>query len=248
MSGLYEHSDYQAALDYFNNSRCSWNKFTSVQMKVSKNKCPICECALDDPISRLTSKGKISYLTATVDHYRPKKFYRFLKCTHQNYLLMCSECNNIYKGYEFPLYNSTDRAKSYEEIQSEQALIVNPIHDDLLALFILVFKRSGRGKNILELKPKPHISTGYLYEKAVETIKLFGLGDCDVNRHPNDNIYHCRIEVLESHFGLFYQFAKSLKIGDRRTAMLELEAYGDIFKRYGFFDFLKHPDNFEVNI
>jgi hypothetical protein len=77
---------------------------------------------------------------------------------------------------------------------------------------------------------------------------LFGLGDCEVNRHANDNIYNCRISILESHFGVFYEFAKALKTGNRQRASKQFKDHKELFQSYGFFDFLKKSENFEVHI
>ena len=238
MSALYEHDDYQNALDQFNNSSCKWSFFVDVQLQVAKDKCPICECSLDNSITRLSNGGNSLSIEATIDHYRPQKYYPFLKCEHKNYLLMCSECNNIYKGSQFPLHHSSSiRAIDKTKLVDEKPLIVNPIYDDLLELFILIFRRTSSGKNVLELKPKE--TTGYLYEKALETIKLFGLGNCEIYRHPNENVYNCRIRILETHFGVFYEFAKALMNGDKRKAFLVLKNNKNLFESYGFLEFLK---------
>jgi hypothetical protein len=244
MSALYGHDEYQDALDIFNASSCKWSSFINVHTKVSKNKCPICESPLDGSATRISNSGNALTIHATIDHYRPQKHYNFLKCNHKNYLLMCSECNNIYKGSEFPLHTSTPtRATNKDEIESEKPLIVNPIHDDLLELFVLVFKRSAAGGVLLELKPKA--STGYLYKKALETIKLFGLGDCETNRHSNNNVHSCRISILQSHYNIFYTFAKALKDGDKFKASLELKTKRGRFENYGFFEFIK-KNQFEI--
>jgi len=209
MSALYEHSDYQDALNTFNTSHCKWSSFTNVHMKISKNRCPICEYLFEEnsEIRRENKHGE-NLIVPTIDHYRPKKeaLYPFLKCDHENYLLMCFECNSSYKKSKFPLYNSTTRATNQNELIDEKPLIVNPITDDVYELFTLVFKRTSSGRKVLELKPKE--SSGYLHHKAVETIKVFGLGNCEVYRHTDDNIHNCRIEILVSHFGSFYNFAK----------------------------------------
>lgn len=237
MSTLYEHDDYQKVVNRFNDSHCKWSLFEAIHVSISQGRCPICECQLDGTVTR-PSKNGITTITATVDHYRPQHHYSFLKCEPTNYLLMCSECNNIYKGSEFPLHPSTrTRGVCLTTVANEKPLIVNPIIDNLLALFTLVFKRSSSGKNVLELKPKA--STGYLYEQAMETIKLFGLGDCEVNRHRNENVFSCRIRLLEAHFGVFHTLAKALKQGDRQTAGLALQENKNTFDQYGFFIFLK---------
>jgi hypothetical protein len=55
---------------------------------------------------------------------------------------------------------------------------------------------------------KPKEKSGYLYDKALETIKVFGLGNCEIYKHRDEMIHNCRIEVLVSYFGQFYNFAK----------------------------------------
>jgi hypothetical protein len=243
MSALYEHDDYETALERFDTSDCKWSSFVDVHMKVSQNRCPICESPLDGSVTRLSNSGNIVTIDATVDHYRPQNHYSFLKCNHKNYLLMCSECNNIYKGSQFPLHSSTPtRATNEDEVKDEKPLIINPINDDLLELFILVFKRSGE-ELLLELKPR--VTTGYLYEKAVETIRLFGLGNCEINRHQNDNVYGCRISILQSHFGVFYTFAKALNEGNQTKAMLEFRNNKERFESYGFYKFIRRKQ-FEI--
>ena len=209
MSALYEHSEYQDALDIFNSSSCKWSLFIDVNMKVSKNRCPICEYFFDEnsQISRDDKNGK-NLIVPTIDHYRPKKdgLYPFLKCDHTNYLLMCFECNSSYKKSNFPLFNSTTRATNINELVEEQPLIVNPIIDDVYELFTLVFKQTNSGRKVLELRPRE--KSGYLYDKALETIKVFGLGNCEKYKHSVETIHNCRIAVLVSHFGQFYNFAK----------------------------------------
>jgi len=69
MSTLYEHDDYETALDSFHTSNCKWSSFVDVHIKVSKNRCPICESPLDGSITRLSNSGNIVIIDATVDHY-----------------------------------------------------------------------------------------------------------------------------------------------------------------------------------
>ena len=142
MSSLYEHDDYQDSLDKFNISSCKWSSFITVHLKVSSNRCPICEYLFDENSEiRRDNKNGDNLLIPTIDHYRPKKagLYPFLKCDHTNYLLMCFECNSSYKKSKFPLYNSKTRATNKNELVNEKPLIVNPITDDVYELFILVF-------------------------------------------------------------------------------------------------------------
>ena len=120
----------------------------------------------------------------------------------------------MYKKSDFPLYPYGAIRWSEENSVEENPLIVNPIVDNVFELFDLVFKLSSSGKKVLELKPKSSLlETEYLYLKAVATIKLFGLGDCEVNRHENENVHNCRIELLEKNFDRFHELAKARKIG-----------------------------------
>ena len=240
MSSLYEHKDYQEALNNFNISNCKWNSFVDIHLKIANNRCPICEYSFEDVEIKRTNKNDENLLIATIDHYRPQKYYPFLKCEHKNYLLMCFECNSSYKKSKFPIYNSTIRATHQDRLEEEQVLITNPINDDIYELFILVFKQSDK---ILELKPK--VSSGYLRDKAIETIKVFGLGNCEEYRHKNDDIHHCRIRILKRYFTVFYKFAKALNDRNRIQANLEFKNNQEMFKSYGFFEFLKRQQ-FEI--
>jgi hypothetical protein len=149
--------------------------------------------------------------TPTIDHYRPKDegLYPFLKYHHQNYILMCTDCNNAYKGNLFPLYNNGIRATTVETLGTEKPLIVNPIDDDLLSLFIVIFTQTQSGKKVLELIPKEN--SGYLHQKAEETIKVFSLGNCDINTHSNPNVHNGRIKVLNDHYNKLHTFAVAYK-------------------------------------
>ena len=236
MSKLYTHADYNLALSEFN-ARKKWSIFKDVQLKVSKNKCPICECNLNNTLTRKTNNGTLITIKATIDHYRPKdqSLYPFLKFDHNNYLLMCSECNNAYKENKFPLHASTPvRANSIDLLSSEKPLIVNPILDDLLPLFTLVFKYTPSGKKVLELKPKA--DEGYLHEQAKETIKVFSLGDCELNEHKSLNIKVCRINLLNDHFKKFYGFIEALANKDEEKALFEFKKYK--LDNYGFTKFI----------
>jgi len=249
MTSLCQHKYYKSALKDFNSSPCRWNLFKKAHIEVAKGRCPICECILDETVTRTTNSGKEKKIEPTIDHYRPQQYYSFLKCNHKNYILMCSECNIEYKRSNFPLHNSTPkRAINESEIENEKPLITNPIYDNVLNLFILVFRQSSSGKRVLELEPKE--SKGYLNEKAIETIKLFGLGDCDNNRHHNDNIHRCRLEILESHFGVFYEVAKAFRIKDKNRqgrVLTSLKTNINTCKKYGFLNFLM-KNQFDIRL
>jgi len=221
MSSLYQHPNYQVTLENFeeqvNNGECiytAWGLFKSIHIDITKNRCPICECLLDGSVNRITNSGSTN-VKATIDHYRPQEYYPFLKCDDKNYILMCSECNTEYKKSKFPLFPLNSARWSEEQFIDEKPLIVNPIIDNLLEIFDLVFIPKGSGKGILELRPKEGLieKDDYLYAKAIETIKVFGLGDCEETRHENDNIHSCRIRLLQIHYDKFYALAKARKIG-----------------------------------
>lgn len=221
MSSLHIDLDYYNVLNTFNSQKNSsdcihldWGLFKNIQLKISKNKCPICEYDFSSSIHRPSSNGTIKIIP-TIDHFRPKdpNLYPLLKCDDKNYLLMCSECNNSYKGNTFPLHSSTPNrdilSKSISNSIIEKPLIVNPIYDNLLDLFILSFIQNSNGKKLLALKPKEN--NGYFYEKAKETIKVFGLGNCEVSTHSNQNVHNCRVTILEYNYEKFIEFAQAAK-------------------------------------
>ena len=231
MINLHSDPDYQIALTAFlqrgitdcdHTTNSGWNIFKDSHLKIAKNKCPICECPFDNSITRISNNG-ITTLTPTMDHYRPKNtnFYPLLKCDHKNYLIMCSDCNNVFKNSEFPLHSSTPNRETTltdTSLFTEKPLITNPIYDDVLDLFILNFKQSITGRKILELTPKyEKADNDYLYEKAIETIKLFKLADCiNINLANTET---CRIDLLSRHFNTFYDFIVELENKDIKKAM-----------------------------
>ena len=245
MSSLYEHIDYPKALEAFNASNCKWNKFKDIHMKITKNKCPICEYLFNqcDEISRLDKHGN-NLCIPTIDHYRPEDYYYFLKCNHKNYILMCFECNSSYKKSKFPLYPTSDIRWTKENFIEEKPLIINPILDNPLKFFDLVFRLSSRNKKVLELKPKVSLlETDYLYLKAVETIKLFGLGGCEESRHETESIDNYRVELLGNHFDRFYALAKARQVGMDEFLVVLRENPEN--KEYGFTKFIA-KEQFEI--
>jgi hypothetical protein len=240
MSTLYAHGEYQIGLSQFNGCTREnrWSKFKSVHLKITKYKCPICECSLAHNTlqERDSNNGKVE-INATIDHYRPKDstLYPFLKYCDQNYILMCSDCNNAYKGNLFPLYGlNSPRATCTNTLSIERPLIVNPISDNLLSLFTLVFRYTPSGKKVLELKPKE--DNGYLNQKAKETIKTFSLGDCEINIHESPNVQNCRIDLLSTHYVKFIGFIKALAEQDMTKALMEYKKYK--LEDYGFIKFI----------
>jgi hypothetical protein len=241
MSQLYSHGDYPAALRRFVHSAHDrrWSKFKDVHLKVAKYKCPICECSLKhSSLLERDANGGVTQLKATMDHYRPKdnSLYPFLIYEHTNYILMCLDCNSAYKGNLFPLHSSTpNRAVTVADISTEKSLIVNPITDELLALFTLVFRYTQSGKKVLELIASN--DDAYLKEKAETTIKIFSLGDCEINLNHNANVQTCRVNLLSDHFKKFHGFIEAIKNKNLYKALEEKNKYK--LEEYGFYKFIK---------
>lgn len=249
MSNLYSEPSYSVALAAFNATR-NWSVFKNVHMTVSKGKCPICECALDGSVTRISNNNASTTLTATIDHYRPKDplFYPNLQFDHENYILMCSDCNNAYKGNKFPLHPSTSvrntSALRTSQITDENPLIVNPIFDNLSDLFRIVLKYTASGKKVLELEAKSN--DPYLKAKAEETIRVFSLGNCEAlsHSHSSINVQNCRISLLNHHFTKFYTIASIMR-GRSLPNLTEVEqrqVFVEIrdlkLKHYGFYEFI----------
>lgn len=262
MRSLYNHPDYTIALANFDNSNCKWTKFKNIHLKVSKYKCPICECNLNNTEEGIEQNGR--FMKFSIDHYRPQEYYPNLKCDDKNYLLMCTDCNGCYKGNLFPVDISSnsngDLSLSINEnIRNEKPLIINPVYDDLLELFILVFRLTPSGKKVLELRPKE--TTGYLYEKAKETIRLFSLGNCEVDIHTSISVQNCRIKLLHDHFNKFVKFAKMFLNEEFSNAIMNKDGetiynnneFKEVFldmkakklNKYGFYNFIKEKQ-FEI--
>jgi len=231
MRSYFTHKDYIYIVDKFNTSfdedklNCDdyWYIFTDLQKKISNNKCPICEVEL--------SKHPNKPNTATLDHFRPKaeNMYPHLKCTPTNYILMCSLCNSTYKKDKFPMLG-------------EKPLLFNPTEEDPLDFFELVFRYSDRG-GILELKRRNDIPKDSDKYKICETmIKIFGLGYCYKDIHPNDNpnkeVKECRIDILTEHYTTFIELAKARS--DKKSLALFFKNKNRInkLKKYGFFRFI----------
>lgn len=245
MRGLHKHPYYPYILSQFNQSfstdctHISWKIFKDLHLSVTKNRCPICECILDGSETRASNSGTMT-ISPTIDHFRPKasNLYPLLKCDDKNYLLMCKDCNEAYKGNLFPLYNNQVRdttSTKTQNITTEKPLIANPIYDDLLELFILVFTYTSNSKKVLELKPKHE--SGYLYEKAKETIKVFNLGNYDVNKHHNKNVQNFRTILFHNHYSKFYEFVEALNSKNMQKAYRLKNLHN--LENYGFYTFIQ---------
>ena len=236
MTGLRNSAEYASALRKFQETDCHHNKFKEVHTTKTKNRCPFCECLLDGSITRNSNNG-MTVLSATIDHYRPIEYYNYLKCEHTNYLLMCSDCNNVLKKSLFPLFNDQLRANNISELSSENQLIVNPIDDNIFKLFTLHFILSASNKNIVELAINSKLTpNSYLYEKAKRTIEIFKLGNCS-NFNNSNNIESCRIDIFETHFNVLYEFANARKKKTKNFKQL-LEKNLSIYGNNGFVKFI----------
>jgi len=237
MHSYFTHKAYPCMVKKFKNSfdeeklDCDdyWFTFTDLQKKISNNKCPICEVELNEFPNKINS--------ATLDHFKPKDQdkYPHLKCEPENYLLMCSLCNNTYKKNYFPLYISNDEYNG-------KALLMNPTQENPLDYFELIFKQSTQG-GILELKRKSTIpKNSYKYKVCETMIKLFGLGYCHKNIHPNDNpnkeIRECRIDILSKHYTTFIELAKARENKKSLALFFKDENRVNELRKYGFFDFV----------
>ena len=209
---------------------CDWSIFKSIFLEFSNYKCPICE----------TQLGSYS---SDIDHFRPQSKYDFLECCCRNYMIMCPDCNRGYKRAKFPI--------SFEK---EDKLLINPREDDIYHYFEIAFIKSINGKNMLILQANHNLNQNDM-QKAKETIKMYGLGDCN----PNSNMEHCRVKLLNEHYFIFYKLAKELDNilidlenkfeDDWETIDEEFEKYclieldkrdsPELLKEYGFLEFIK---------
>jgi len=240
MRNIYFDDNFNKALSIFNSkltkkptesSECDWSLFKESFLEFTQYKCPICE----DRVKRYDD----------IDHFRPKGekkilLYPFLKCCYQNYMVMCSECNRFYKKAQFPLYDEF-KADKVEDIIHEKPLLVNPTHDDIFELFELEFKIINKtNKGALVIKPKDGLDH-YQQQKAMTTIKLYGIGSCD----ENNLIDNCRIDLLELHYEQFYQlaivFKKYFKEKSNNRNKIKIKKMLDNkpkLKKYGFYQFI----------
>ena len=83
----------------------------------------------------------------------------------------------------------------------------------------------------------PKHQSGYLYEKALESIKLFGLdGDSEEAERPNDNVRALRITLLHSHYKRFERFLKCFEADD--VVAMRKEVTHRELDKFGFFQFI----------
>jgi hypothetical protein len=253
MRGIEDSDEYKKAQNTFKSKfpkdkncdevdDCDWKMFKDAFFKFSKYLCPICEVQLINS-------------SADIDHTRPKSKYKFLKCCCKNYLIMCADCNRSYKRTKFPLEDGYDETTDIISIENEKALLVKPREDDIYDYFELVFRYGESSQRKILILQERYDSTDDNKRKALETIKLYGLGDCN----PSSRTKRCRIEVLSNHYSTFYGLAKRLddtlfdlenefKNNEERIN-IEFEKrfdeelgqcpHKELLKKYGFLEFLR---------
>lgn len=229
MRGIYDDNGFVIQGEAFDikytDKDCSskWSEFKEFFLDFTDYKCPICEKTIDN--------------YDDIDHFRPKNAgYPFLKCKYKNYMIMCADCNRGYKRTYFPLHNETKRATCEEELEYEEPLIVNPCFDNIYELFELDFRVSIKGVKVLVLIPNSRLVVdSYEYLKALETIKFYGLGDCD----GTSNLKNCRISLLKGHYFIFNKLLESFlnKNIDEETFRREKEDIQSL--KHGYYEFIK---------
>lgn len=229
MRGIYHRDDFVTQGESFDikyiDKDCSgkWSEFKEFFLEFTDYKCPICEKDIDK--------------YADIDHFRPKNAgYPFLKCKYKNYMIMCTDCNRGYKRTYFPLHDESKKATCEEELEDEQPLIVNPCVDNIYELFELDFRVSIRGVKILVLIPNRRlIPDSYEYLKAIETIKFYGLGDCD----GTYDMQNCRISLLKRHYFIFNELLESFlnRENDNETFQSVKEKIQNL--NHGYYEFIK---------
>ncbi len=247
MRGLRESDAYKSTLEHFKNiDPCQHNVFKNLHIERTDSRCPICECLIDGSLFRQNNKNKITAISATIDHFRPIEHYPNFKCEDKNYLLLCSDCNNVLKKSLFPLYGSRTRATTISDISIEKPLLVNPIDDNIEELFTLLFIFRPDGSRILEVAIHPALVEGsYFYEKAKTSIEIFKLGEC-YTTDTKDNVQVCRIDILRKHFEDLYKIALAFRNHSSELRVL-LQEYKKTENKHGFMKFIKN-NNFKIII
>ncbi len=166
-----------------------------------------------------------------------------------NYILICKDCNGArYKGGKFPIYKNLPNAKNEDEIENEQQLLINPTQDDIFEFFEIEFLITKSSKKILALIPKDKDINSYKYQRARETIDIFGLGNCDENTKVN--VDECRIELLTIHYETFFEYGLAMykllnnqieNKDDKIKILRKIQNFEskETFKKYGFYEFIK---------
>ena len=245
MRSVFTHIAYPCTVKKFeasfdkNKLNCEeyWFAFTDLQEKISNNRCPICEVKL----TNIPNKTN----THTLDHFRPKAkdMYPNLKCEPNNYLLMCSLCNNTYKEDKFPLIDET---------KEEEPLLFNPTDENPLNFFKLVFIKTTDG-GILELEPKSNISD-IQSKRSIAMIKMFSLSYCNEEscthkrkerltprgKMESINVTKVSNKILRKHHDTFIKLAIAINNKNKKAYALILRDNNrkKELEEYGFYKFI----------
>jgi uncharacterized protein (TIGR02646 family) len=176
-----------------------WTELKRTFFEKQNGRCCICEKELNDIYSQ------------DIEHYRPKSHYWWLAYNPVNYYLSCAECNRSYKKEKFPLSEDFTlkhgQAKIYfvnrKEISEEQPLLLNPLIDNQINFFQIVFV-PFQNTNIIKLIPKDNIDSE-LKERAKKTIEIYNL---DLHSFTTETDYS-RFELLEKFYNDLFEIAKA---------------------------------------
>jgi len=216
-----------------NNNANKWKIFKDDFLRLTHFKCPICEKDIDN--------------YDDIDHYRPKKYYDFLKCDYQNFIILCNICNRTCKGEDFPLLDNRFKAKCKDDICNEKPLLINPCVDNIYDYFSIEFVQSN-SEQLLILVPKYELNpNSYEYKKAETTIAFYGLGDCIIGKdlkrcRDNKIVDNCRREFMQRMYGTFYDLIESFDdYANKKITKEEIMKKAEVKKRlnYGFYEFIR---------
>lgn len=174
-----------------------WTELKADFKEKQNSRCAICEKELNDIYSQ------------DIEHYRPKTIYWWLAYNPENYYLACAECNRSYKKIEFPLLNQTQHTNYLDRknIKNEIPLLVNPLKDNPLDYFQIVFIIHHKtNKKIATLKPKKGINDE-MKQKAEKTIEIYNL---DLNSYSNLTD-ESRFDLLHGFYNILIELAEARK-------------------------------------
>lgn len=162
----------------------------------------------------------------TIDHYRPKRHYRWMAFAPENFRVACAYSNSQHfnsehdcnggKGDLFPLMSGTARATDSEALEFENPIILDPCNPsdcDLLA-----FQSDGRP--VIH----PHHAKDAEACLRVEASKLLlNLDHPELNK-ARETLYHIIRKAVSRHEELPEGSAAKLEIEDELEAMLTIKA------------------------
>ncbi len=193
-----------------------WKKLTLLFWNKQDKRCAICEK------DKSTPDGGFG----DIDHYRPKSIYWWLAYNPYNYYLTCIDCNRYYKNNNFPLSNNQKNLVYPERknIENERPLLLNPVLDNPIKYFQLVFTHIGK-MGIVKLQSKENINK-FLKEKADKTIEIFNL---DLHSYEENYRDRARFCLLHQYYSDLIEIAEKRLEMDKITfiSFLKDEVYED---------------------